>query len=196
MRLPLAGASATDLALAVGPVRNEIGRELMRRVVESVQEKIVERERLPRRAGRVNARRWSGADAPGRTSRAVGEHRLRELPVHVFHEAGMEAHAPTAQDVPRRDRLQGPQRPVHALRREVLTRPAILRRRGKEEAALGSRTRRGRGCESRDLRQDRRPRRTDHGRANPRRDHARRPEPLRGADPSGTIGSPISIGMI
>jgi len=52
VRLPLAGASASDLALAVGPVRNEIGRELMRRVVESVQDTIVERERLPRRAAR------------------------------------------------------------------------------------------------------------------------------------------------
>ena len=52
VRLPLAGVSASELALAVAPVRNEIGRELMRRVVESVQDAIVERERLPRRAAR------------------------------------------------------------------------------------------------------------------------------------------------
>ena len=71
VRLPLAGASASELALAVGPVRNEIGRELMRRIVESVQETIVERERLPRRAGRVNARRWSGADAHGPMAHAA-----------------------------------------------------------------------------------------------------------------------------
>lgn len=52
VKLPLAGASADELALAIGPVRNEIGRELMRLTVESVQEAIVERERLPRRAAR------------------------------------------------------------------------------------------------------------------------------------------------
>jgi hypothetical protein len=49
---PLAGASASELALVVAPVRNEIGRKLMRRVVESVQDTIVERERLPRQAAR------------------------------------------------------------------------------------------------------------------------------------------------
>jgi len=52
VKLPLSGASAGELALAIGPVRNEIGRELMRRTVESVQEMIVERARLPRRAAR------------------------------------------------------------------------------------------------------------------------------------------------
>jgi hypothetical protein len=52
VKLPLSGASAGELALAIGPVRNEIGRELMRLTVESVQETIVGRERLPRRAAR------------------------------------------------------------------------------------------------------------------------------------------------
>jgi hypothetical protein len=52
VKLPLSGASAGEFALAVGPVRNEIGRELMRQTVESVQETIVGRERLPRRAAR------------------------------------------------------------------------------------------------------------------------------------------------
>jgi hypothetical protein len=52
VRLPLAGAGAGDLARAVRPVRDEIGRELMRLTVESVEETIVERPRLPRRAAR------------------------------------------------------------------------------------------------------------------------------------------------
>lgn len=52
VRVPLSGASADDLALGVRPVRDEIARELMRRTVESVQEVIVEREPLPRRAAR------------------------------------------------------------------------------------------------------------------------------------------------
>jgi hypothetical protein len=52
VKLPVSGASASELALAIAPVRNEIGRELMRRTMESAQETIVERERLPRRAAR------------------------------------------------------------------------------------------------------------------------------------------------
>jgi hypothetical protein len=31
VKLPLSGASASELALALGPVRNEMGREFMRR---------------------------------------------------------------------------------------------------------------------------------------------------------------------
>ena len=73
VRVPLAGASAAELALAVGPVRNEIGRELMRRVVESVQETIVERERLPRQAARHGS--WENTSS----SRC----RCTSIPVHL-----------------------------------------------------------------------------------------------------------------
>ena len=57
---PLSGASADELALSIGRVRDELGRELMRLSIEGIQEAIVERERLPRRAARHGA--WRKPD--------------------------------------------------------------------------------------------------------------------------------------
>ena len=55
VKVPLSGAYADELALAVGRVRDQMGRELMRLSIEGMQEAIVERPRLPRRAARHGA---------------------------------------------------------------------------------------------------------------------------------------------
>ena len=51
VKVPLSGASADELALSIGRVRDEMGRELMKLSIEGIQEAIVERSSLPRRAG-------------------------------------------------------------------------------------------------------------------------------------------------
>jgi hypothetical protein len=60
VKVPVSGASADELALSIGRVRDEMGRELMRLAVEAIQEVIVERPRLPRRAARHGA--WRKPD--------------------------------------------------------------------------------------------------------------------------------------
>ena len=55
VKVPLGGASGDDLALAVGRARDQFGRDLMRLSIEGIQEAIIERERLPRRAARHGA---------------------------------------------------------------------------------------------------------------------------------------------
>ena len=60
VKVPLSGASADELALSIGRVRDEMGRELMRLAIEATQEAIVERPRLPRRAARHGA--WQKPD--------------------------------------------------------------------------------------------------------------------------------------
>jgi len=60
VKVPLSGASADELALSIGRVRDQMGRKLMELSVETIQEAIVERPRLPRRAARHGA--WRKPD--------------------------------------------------------------------------------------------------------------------------------------
>jgi len=60
VKVPLSGASADELALSIGRVRDEMGRKLMELSIEGIQEAVVERPRLPRRAARHGA--WRKPD--------------------------------------------------------------------------------------------------------------------------------------
>ena len=139
-------------------------------------------------------RRWSGADAPGRAPRRLAEARQATVRVHVVHEAGLPPRASEHPDPPRRGELPGKERALREVRPEVLTRPAVSGPSGAQAAPLVPGEDRRGGGEPRDLRQERGSGREGHRRARPRRDHARRPEPYRGADPSGTTGLPTSTG--
>ena len=74
VKVPLSGASADELALSIGRVRDEMGRELMRLAIEATQEAIVERPRLPRRAGP------SGPDVGPALTRRAARHGAWQKP--------------------------------------------------------------------------------------------------------------------
>ena len=56
--VPTSGASADEIALALHPVRDEIGRKSMETTIEAVQDYLLGRSRLPEEAARHEC--WSG----------------------------------------------------------------------------------------------------------------------------------------